>query len=65
LVDRVKQQQFVVKHIPGTWNIADHFTKPLPKNKFYQFLPFMCVNMDNEPRERQHKVATITFPKEL
>ncbi len=24
LVDRVKQKQFIVDHIPGIWNIADH-----------------------------------------
>jgi hypothetical protein len=59
LVDRVKQQQFVVQHIPGSWNIADHFTKPLPKNKFYQFIPLLCVNMDNEPQELQPKVSTV------
>ncbi len=41
LADRVAQNQFVVEHIPGQWNIADHFTKPLPKGKFYQFLPYL------------------------
>jgi hypothetical protein len=48
LVDRVKQQHFVVSHIPGIWNIADHFTKPLPKQKFYQFLRFLVVNMGGQ-----------------
>jgi hypothetical protein len=38
LVDRVEQGQFVVSHVPGIWNIADHFTKPLPKAKFYHIL---------------------------
>jgi hypothetical protein len=65
LVDRVRQQQFVLQHIPGTWNIADHFTKPLPKNKFYQLIPFLCVNMDNEPQEPQLKVSTVTLQKEM
>ena len=29
LRDRVKQQQFVVEHIPGQYNVADFFTKAL------------------------------------
>ena len=63
LVDRVKQKQFIVDHIPGIWNIADHFTKPLPKGKFYQFFPFLAVNMDNEPEPNRLKSVTITIPK--
>jgi hypothetical protein len=63
LADRVAQKQFVVDHIPGQWNIADHFTKPLPKGKFYQFLPYLAVNMDNEPQPTGPKAATITIPK--
>ncbi len=58
LVDRVKQQQFVVSHIPGIWNIADHFTKPLPKQKFNQFTRFLVVNMDNEPTVKKPKTIT-------
>ena len=65
LRDRVEQKQFVVSHIPGAWNIADHFTKPLPKGKFYQFFSLMPVNMDNEPQELQPKVSTVTFQKEM
>ncbi len=37
IIDRVRQGKFVVKHIPGQWNIADHFTKPLPKSTFCNF----------------------------
>jgi hypothetical protein len=48
LVDRVKQGHFTVEHIPGIWNIADHFTKALPRAKFYQLLPFITVNIDSE-----------------
>jgi hypothetical protein len=33
LRDRVQQPQFVVEHIPGQYNIADFFTKALPKAK--------------------------------
>ncbi len=63
LRDRVEQKQFVVSHIPGVWNIADHFTKPLPKNKFYQFFPFMAINLDNEPPGPQSKSVTVTYQK--
>jgi hypothetical protein len=63
LIDRVKQGQFVVKHIPGYWNIADHFTKALPKQKFQQFLHFLVVNMDTEPNETKLKSKTVTLPK--
>ena len=65
LVDRVKQQQFAVSHIPGIWNIADHFTKPLPKQKFYQFLHFLAVNMDNEPKVKKQKTISVTFRKAI
>ena len=63
LVDRVAQKQFTVDHIPGEWNIADHFTKPLPKGKFYQFFPFLAVNMDNEPEPFRLQSKTITITK--
>ncbi len=65
LVDRVEQQQFVVSHIPGIWNIADHFTKPLPKNNINQFFHFLVVNMDNEPKATKQKTVTVTFHKEV
>jgi hypothetical protein len=65
LIDRVKQGQFVVQHIPGYWNIADHFTKALPRHKFLQFLHFLVVNMDTEPKETVLKSKTVTFPKNL
>ena len=63
LVDRVQQGQFVVSHVPGIWNIADHFTKPLPKAKFYQFIQYLIVNLDNELKQTHQKSVTITFPK--
>ncbi len=65
LVDRVEQQQLCVAHIPGIWNIADHFTKPLPKPKFYQFFPYIVVNLDNESQEPNEKSETIMYPKEM
>jgi hypothetical protein len=64
LVDRVEQQQFVVAHIAGLWNIADHFTKPLPKSIFCKFLPYIIVNMDNETTEPKQRSVTVTFPKD-
>ena len=65
LVDRVAQQQFYVEHIPGCWNIADHFTKPLPKTKFYQFFPYIVINMDEEPKEPEQKSSMVTYPKDM
>ena len=65
LVDRVAQLQFTVAHITGVWNIAAHFTKPLPKSKFYQFLPYIIVNMDNETPEPKQRSVTVTFPKDM
>ncbi len=65
LVDRVEQGQFMVDHIQGIWNITDHFTKPLPKTKFYQFCAFVIVNTDNEPQQLKQKSATITFSKRM
>ncbi len=65
LIDRVKQGHFTVEHIPGIWNIADHFTKALPRAKFYQFLPFITVNIDSEEKLPKSKPQTITFPKEM
>ena len=44
--DRVKKAQFWMRHLPGRWNISDFFTKPLPKEKFEQFLPFIVVEVD-------------------
>jgi hypothetical protein len=37
LRDRVAQQQFVVEHIPGKHNVADFFTKALPKSNTISF----------------------------
>jgi hypothetical protein len=65
IIDRVRQGQFVVKHLSGRWNIADHFTKPLPRAKFLQFLQYLAVNMDNEPTATKCKIKTITIPKRL
>jgi hypothetical protein len=60
LADRVQQQQFRAHHVRGLWNIADFFTKPLPKQKFYQFYPYLSVNMDEEDTTTSSSVDTTT-----
>jgi hypothetical protein len=40
LQDRIQRQQFRVEHVPGRLNIADFFTKALPRIKHQQFAPF-------------------------
>jgi hypothetical protein len=54
LRDRVQKLQFFMKHLPGRWNISDFFTKPLPRDKFEQFLPYIVVEVDAdlEPPKR-------------
>jgi hypothetical protein len=64
ITDRIKQGQVLVQHIPGEWNIAGHFTKPLPRAKFCQFLYYLIINMDTETTSIQ-KIKTITIPKRL
>ena len=64
IIDRVAQKQFIIQHIPGIWNLADHFTKPLPKHKFYQFLQYMAVNLDNEEAVLKEKPSTITIKQQ-
>ena len=57
LRDRVSQQQFVVEHIPGQHNVADFFTKTLPKSKFDQFHRYLVVNRDcmEEKKPKRNK----------
>jgi hypothetical protein len=66
LRDWVSQQQFVVEHIPGQHNVADFFTKALPKSKFDQFLRYLVVNRDwVEEKHPKKKLKTITMDKTL
>jgi hypothetical protein len=66
LRDRVSQQQFVVEHIPGHHNVADFFTKALPKSKFDQFHRYLVVNRDSlEEKHPKKKMKTITMDKTL
>ena len=66
LRDRVKQQQFVVEHIPGQYNVADFFTKALPKFKFDQFHRYLVVDRNSlEEKRPKKKMKTITMDKTL
>ncbi len=38
--DRIKQLQFLVQHVAGANNVADFFTKSLPRAKHDQFAPY-------------------------
>jgi hypothetical protein len=62
LRDRVKKAQFRIQHLKGCWNISDFFTKPLPKDKFDQFLPFIVVKVD--ARDPQASTNTVVLPKQ-
>jgi hypothetical protein len=48
LADRVRRGQFRTSHVQGQWNIADFFTKPLPRHKFAQFAQYLTINMDEQ-----------------
>ena len=46
-----------MKHLAGRWNISDFFTKPLPKEKFDQFTPYLVVQLDeNVPSPKRNTV---------
>jgi hypothetical protein len=63
---RVRQQQLVVEHIPGRCNVADFFTKALPKSKFDQFHRQLVVNREAlEEKRPKKKMKTITMDKTL
>ncbi len=65
LADRVRQGHFRVAHIAGKYNIADHFTKILPKQIFNIFVPFLVVNLDSMPTRPKAKTKTFTTPSHL
>jgi hypothetical protein len=44
LQDCIQRQQFRVEHVSGCRNIADFFTKALPRIKHQQFAPFCAVD---------------------
>jgi hypothetical protein len=63
LRDRIKKGQFKVQHLAGRWNIAEFFTKSLPREKFSQFARYVVINLNDEPQNKQHKITTITVVK--
>ncbi len=66
LRDRAAQQQFVLEHIPEKHNVADFFTKALPKSKYDQFHRYLVVNRDcMEEKRTKKKLQTITMHKTL
>jgi hypothetical protein len=42
LQDRVAQQQFIVRHIPGAINVTDYFAKPPPLHRHKFLAPFIA-----------------------
>jgi hypothetical protein len=58
LRDRVQKAQFLIKHLAGRWNISDFFTKPLPKEKFEQFVPYIVVTLD-ETRPKPNRKTMV------
>jgi hypothetical protein len=64
LRDRLKLGHFAVQHLAGRWNIADFFTKSLPKDKFEQFYAYLVLNLDLvEPPVSRPTRITITMVK--
>jgi hypothetical protein len=41
------------------WNISDFFTKPLPKEKFEQFAPFIIVTVDPLVQKSQQRTVVM------
>ena len=60
LSDRANQGHFYCSHIAGQYNIADFFTKALPRTKFYQYYPYLAINMDMENDDTNAAVDTTT-----
>ena len=44
LQDRIQRGQFCVQHVAGDVNIADFFTKALPRIKHAQFTPYCALD---------------------
>ena len=43
--DRVRQNQFIIAYIPTLQNLADYFTKNLPKESHSKFHSYLVHNM--------------------
>jgi hypothetical protein len=46
--DRVRQNQFIVAYIPTQQNLADYFTKNLPKESHSKFHSYLVHNMASD-----------------
>jgi hypothetical protein len=62
---RVRQNQFVVEHIPGQYNIADFFTKALPKAQYDQFHRYIVVDAELSEGKQAKRMKTVTMEKTL
>jgi hypothetical protein len=63
LRDRIQKLQFFIRHIKGRWNISDFFTKPLPKEKFEQFAPYIVTEIGPNMEQTRPKRNPITMGK--
>ncbi len=59
----LKKLEFFMRHLKGRWNMSDFFTKPLPRDKFEQFIPYIVVEVD--PSLNQLKISTVVLHKLL
>jgi len=46
--DRVRQDQFIIAYIPTLQNLADYFTKNLPKEAHVKFHSYLVYNIAAE-----------------
>ncbi len=53
------------KTYPWLLEYGRSLTKALPKQKFYQFFPYIAVNIETEPEQLKLKSKTVTFPNEM
>jgi hypothetical protein len=60
LRDRVNKAQFYMQHLKGKWNIPDFFTKPLPKEKFDQFTPYIIVQAEIKRDKKVRRTIVLT-----
>jgi hypothetical protein len=63
LRDSIQKSQYFIRHIKGKWNISNFFTKPLPKDKFEQFSPYIVTEIDPNMEQTRPKRATVTMGK--
>jgi hypothetical protein len=57
--DRVRQGQFIITYIPTQQNLADYFTKNLPKDSHAKFHSFLVNNMAADRLQRHRLTKTL------